>query len=472
MKFLILLLISGICFAAPVKKIPKAKVIKGILPLEFEMIYNYVRKKIPRKKRLDFLKLTHDINKNFQKVPKENLMFSIKAEVYRSLIQYEFDVYVQNIDINPIFINNLDRKVKTGKGLYDKLSIWLITALINDFEPYMNSEVFKNLNKINKNNATDMKLANEIKRKLRYLSKWFYIADKYDPERFNNIVYKMAWKVLTNLKSYMEIMGHFSGKLHLEQPVAYFELPPLPDSKNNPATMPNQLSKFEIPQDYSSISHFLVEAAKQEAQAKTIIKNMDATPPNPIQNGEYLGQVPYDPNFQNGGQGQVPYDPNFQNGDQGQVPYDPNFQNGGQGQVPYDPNFQNGGQEQVPYDPNFQNGGQEQVPYDPNQPAMGQNQYVPYDPYTDTIMNRPQGQMPAQNGGAQQGQQQTDQYGDAYPQGEMPWVPDEYGDQLQQVQESNYIETPDGKKYKDGVYVVPHGGKSATTDESEEDEEF
>ena len=43
---------------------------------------------------------------------------------------------------------------------------FLITALINDFDPYMNSPIFKNMNKVNSKNAKDMKLAAELEENL------------------------------------------------------------------------------------------------------------------------------------------------------------------------------------------------------------------------------------------------------------------------------------------------------------------
>ena len=51
-------------------------------------------------------------------------MFFVKAEVYRSLIQYEFDVYVQKINVSPSFLIKLEQKVQASKGIYDKFAVF------------------------------------------------------------------------------------------------------------------------------------------------------------------------------------------------------------------------------------------------------------------------------------------------------------------------------------------------------------
>jgi hypothetical protein len=468
------------------KKIPKPKINPNLLPLEFEVVYNYVRKKLPRKRRYEFLKLTHDLNKNFQKVPRENLMFFVKAEVYRSLIQYEFDVYVQKINVSPSFLIKLEQKVQASKGLYDKFAIFLITALINDFDPYMNSPVFKNMSRVNSKNADDMKLAAEIRRKLSYLSKWFYIADKYDPDRFNKITYKIAWKVLYNLKSYMEVLGHFSGKLHLEDPVAYFELPPLMAPPKPEMAIADIV--FDAPVDYSEVSQLEQIATAEVAKAKKLVQGL--TPaimqdPNsqyaPGQNqlGTPIfppGQQPY---------GQAGMQPGMQPGMQEQVPYgqyqDPNMQ--GQAGMYQDPNMQ--GQPGMYQDPNMQGqaGIQQYDPYgqyqDPNMAAQPGMQGL--DPMAGMQQGYPQQGYP-QQGYPQQGAYPQDQYypqqgampqqGDMPGQEQLPWMPDEYGDQLQNLdQPTDFVETPDGQKYKDGVYIVPNGGKQQSSSGDEEDDE-
>ena len=54
------------------KKIPKPKINPNLLPLEFEVVYNYVRKKLPRKRRYEFLKLTHDLNQTSKKFQRKS----------------------------------------------------------------------------------------------------------------------------------------------------------------------------------------------------------------------------------------------------------------------------------------------------------------------------------------------------------------------------------------------------------------
>jgi hypothetical protein len=101
---LILAILSSTAFG---QKTPKPKLIKGTTPVEFEMVFNFVRKNVKIKERLKLLKLAHKLDGHFKLLPKENLFFFLKSEVYRNIIQYEFDTYVQRIDVNPILLQKL-----------------------------------------------------------------------------------------------------------------------------------------------------------------------------------------------------------------------------------------------------------------------------------------------------------------------------------------------------------------------------
>lgn len=452
-------------------KIPRASLIKGTVPLEFELIYNYVRRKLPRKRRLELLKLTHELSVNFQKVPIENLMFFIKAEVYRSLIQFEFDVYVQKIDINPSFLLKLEQRIQASKGLYDDFAVFILTSLINDFDPYMDSPVFKNLAKVNKANEGDMKLAAEIRRKLKYLNKWFYIADKYDPDRFNKITYEVAWKVLYNLKSYVEVLGYFSGRLFVEEPVAFFDLPPIPEQ--NVAE-----NIFNLEPDYSEINSLEKIALEEQMKGQKIVQGLTPPemqqPPVQIPAGQDLNSMG-EPAYGVPAYGQIPLDPNIPIDPNTGLPYDPATGypiDPATGQI-IDPNTG------MPIDPSM-------IHQDPNQ-MMAQDPNAPtqiYDPYNQGYPVDPnQGPMlpgaeiiPGNQMAPNYMPQQGYMPGQDESQGELPWIPDEYGDQLQGIeQQSDFIDTPDGKKYKDGVYIVPNGGAVKSdegTETSDSDDDF
>jgi hypothetical protein len=269
---------SGSLSHAQLVKTPK--LVEKLLPAEFELVYKNISNNLEPQRKEEFIRLSHRLNDNFKKIPFINLVFMLKSEIYRSIIQYQFDMYIQKIDINLSFLKNLEQKVISNKGSYTRISLWILLAIAADLDPYLDTDVFANLHKVDKKKPKDMKMAAEIKKKLKYLKKWFYIADKFSPLKFNSVVIKMSWDILYSINSYVEVLGHFTSyaQENLNKEVEFFELPALP---NNVAK--ETLSNFVLQADYQELNLIEIAAEKAQAEALALLKSLNGQPPEPIQ---------------------------------------------------------------------------------------------------------------------------------------------------------------------------------------------
>lgn len=205
------------------------EIIPNKLPLEFELAYNGIANTLIPDEKDAFLLLSMGLQENFQKMNSNQRDFLIKTTILKFLLQYQFDFYIQNIDVNRAFLAKIEQKLNSNKSTYSDFSQWLIKSILADMSEFKKDEALDQLSVINKSNEADMRKLALIKRKLKYIGPWFYVVDKMKPEEFNALMREASWRILKMIRSYSRLLTFYSGIYSVANTDTFFKLPPIPE---------------------------------------------------------------------------------------------------------------------------------------------------------------------------------------------------------------------------------------------------
>jgi hypothetical protein len=207
------------------------EIIPSKTPIEFEMLYNRIQSTLIPKEKDDFLLLSHELQKYFNLIEENQLFFLIKSTIYKAILQFEFDFFIQEIDINNAFLNQIEAKLSANDKIYSIFDKWLINSIIADLFSYRNTPLLDQLGGTDVKSAKleDMKLAAELRRKLRYLKPWFYTFDKLKPKEFTELTREASWRLIKMIYSSAKLFYFYTSVHSPPNDIQFFKLPPLPE---------------------------------------------------------------------------------------------------------------------------------------------------------------------------------------------------------------------------------------------------
>ena len=273
MKYLNIVFLS-IWLSLPVKsqELLYPEIIPNTTPIEFELLYSTIQSTLIPKEKDEFLVLSHHLQNFFNRVEQDQLFFLIKSIIYKSVIQYEFDFYIQYIDVNSMFLKKIQQKLNTNKEHYNDFSQWIIRSILGDLEIYIDTPILDQLGQLSKDSQEDMKKAGEIERKLKYLRPWFYTVEKLKPKELTNLVREMSWKILYRVFYYTRLMNFYSGVFTPQNDVKFFKLPAIPAGLKD-----TTIEDFEEMRD-DAIDKVLNIDQKEKVSAKEMMDKLGLNP--------------------------------------------------------------------------------------------------------------------------------------------------------------------------------------------------
>src|SRR3989338_8851221 len=131
------------------------------------------------------------LNQDLLKAKRQDALFLLKAELYRSILNYDLH-QGSSLLINELFLRSVEDKLKKHKLSYSDFIQWLISAMISDVRPFMKKNLTSNEAQIE---------ARELNKILKFVGPWLITFDKLPAENFIELVTKAGvntLKMLTN----------------------------------------------------------------------------------------------------------------------------------------------------------------------------------------------------------------------------------------------------------------------------------
>ncbi len=157
----------------------EVELIPSSLPTEFHFIFSAVKKQISSQELYD--KCT-ELENNLLSVPKKYTFYVIKSEIYKSILDYEYDSYTPSIALNANVLEQMKRKLTLNEGSYTKVSHWIFRSFLSD------------LNFRIKNNQLFEKGPEN-----KFLRPWFKHMIQKTPEEFNQLTSEISLSIFNRI---------------------------------------------------------------------------------------------------------------------------------------------------------------------------------------------------------------------------------------------------------------------------------
>ncbi|MBL7663729.1 MAG: hypothetical protein JNM93_01255 [Bacteriovoracaceae bacterium] len=215
------------CFIASAQT---ARVIPGTVPTEFQLLIDSVNDSPSKPLVYGSAK---QINTNLAFATKKNVFFIMKSEIYKTVLDFEYDKYTPNIQLGPSLYSAAEEKYQKNKSVYSSFSSWIIRSLLSDLK--FRIETQKGLEDIVEG---------------KYLRPWFKNIMSYSPKDFNLMTSRIASLSLLRITNMSGIIKNQTVIDEKTSATMYFEIQDGPSNKVNtppPAPKTEEMLKNIIP---------------------------------------------------------------------------------------------------------------------------------------------------------------------------------------------------------------------------------
>ena len=208
-----------------------AQILKGLeakgLSVELELMLKHLSesKQVTKEQAALSVGAASLINEDLSKTPKSNVLFLIKSEIYKSLLNNQHLPKKGEILINESLVKSIESKVQKHSEIYTEFAFWIANSVIEELAPYRSDNF---LNKYQTINRTDLKArarAFELEKISKYLSPWILALNENSPEEFNQLVTLIAVDTITGLSKKSFYFKEFSSKNSDSKTPTFIEIP-------------------------------------------------------------------------------------------------------------------------------------------------------------------------------------------------------------------------------------------------------
>lgn len=172
-----------------------------VMQLMIKHLSKYTTSSQKIEKTIGYCKL---INKDLSKTPLANIIFLLKSEVHRGILESQYLSRKNMIQINESFLKGIEKKLSQFNLVYSEFSQWIIDSILKELSPYRKDQFILRYQSLGRTDFQGKKRAEKLMKSLSYVSAWLEIFDKYTPQKFNKLVNKVGIDILKQLsnKSY------------------------------------------------------------------------------------------------------------------------------------------------------------------------------------------------------------------------------------------------------------------------------
>lgn len=145
-----------------------------------------------------------EINKNMGLLPLIDQKFFTTSEIYKSLLNFPFDIKTSTDTINSSDLKSLKKKLDRNKVTYSPFSQFIIESTYLDFKNWLKIEDFRS--------APNMspKEIFHLKKLLKYSGPWVNHINSYSPAQFNQLTTKVIINFLRTARIQLQAFPVYS----------------------------------------------------------------------------------------------------------------------------------------------------------------------------------------------------------------------------------------------------------------------
>jgi hypothetical protein len=181
----------------------KVEIIKNTLPTEFKLLFNTLK----RIKGYPIEDKSKTLEENLSKVQKKYVYYFIKAEIYKTILDHEYDTYAPNIILSNKLFTRMEKKIDLNANNYTAFSKWIFRSFLSDlkFRLRKNQEI------------SSMSEA-------KFLKPWFKNMSELTPHEFNQLTMSIASEAFTRISVISEVLKNQTAEGKNLTSTKYFKI--------------------------------------------------------------------------------------------------------------------------------------------------------------------------------------------------------------------------------------------------------
>jgi hypothetical protein len=167
------------------------------------------------------------INNDTTHMDSINLLFLIKSEIYKGLLNNQYLSYGDSIQISEVIVKSIEEKFKKFKISYSPFAQWIFNSIIEDLKPYREDNFLNRYQTVSRTNMKEMSKSLNLQKALKYISPWIIALESQTPEMFNNTLTSISIDIFKLISRKTYFFKEFSYKFSERQRDGIFQIPKL-----------------------------------------------------------------------------------------------------------------------------------------------------------------------------------------------------------------------------------------------------
>lgn len=267
MKLIILIsLFSFLVFSQDDKLLANLKLIDSVSE-ELRIIVDHLNyNEVSKDHAREVLAACELINNDTINMDSINLLFLIKSEIYKGLLNNQHLSYEDSVQISEVIVKSIEDKFKKHEVSYSPFAKWIFNSIIEDLKPYRANDFLNRYQTVSRTNMKEMSMALSLQKALKYISPWIIAIESQTPESFNNTLTLISIDILKLISRKTYFFKEFSFKFSQKQREAIFEIPKLALKPDVPIELPD-----------SSLQKKKAQTKKTAKEAMKVLENTTET---------------------------------------------------------------------------------------------------------------------------------------------------------------------------------------------------
>lgn len=237
--FIILFIFSFACFSQDPNRLLEKFVLEDQFSEELKIIVRHLaRHPISLERAQEVIAAAKVINNDIAKMDQVNLLYLVKSEIYKGLLNNQYLAYNDSIQISSVILKSIRGKMKKYDLNYSDMAKWVFQSIESDLSPYEKDGFIDTYQTVGGTNVKLRAKAMELTKALKYISPWIIAYESKTPEQFNSLLTNIGVDILVQLSRKTYFFSQFSSKFSNDSRDPIFRVPsltPLSDEITPPA---------------------------------------------------------------------------------------------------------------------------------------------------------------------------------------------------------------------------------------------
>jgi len=194
-------------------------------PVEFKLMFESMKYSLKdAQDQIKLIVLSQHINKGLGPLSKEQSMFLLKSETYKSLLEWRHPP--SQFQIGTHTIDRLKKSLEANRSIYTPYSKWIVESLIADLKNFKEQGILDLTNSQKSTLKGEKALQyQKMQRVFKYSRGWVEQADTLSAKDFNQLTEELAWRTFERVKERAAMFRRFSSRAIQDKEEMTFNIP-------------------------------------------------------------------------------------------------------------------------------------------------------------------------------------------------------------------------------------------------------